>query len=349
MFSPALTRRHVVLGGAGILCGGATWPASGNSDADGLWHSFRTRFVAGDGRVIDTANGNVSHSEGQGWGLLFATSFYDKNTFETIFRWTKTMLRRPNDHLHAWRYSPAAIPPVGDLNNATDGDIFIAVALARAAVLWGNDEYAETAKAISRDILARLVRRVGRRLVLLPGISGFERPEGTVINPSYYAFPFLASLARIMPSPQWEELQTDGLSLMTEGRFGEWMLPPDWLLLDRDNHLQPASGWSPRFSFDAIRIPLWLVWSRKLPDALYQALHRFWTSRSAFGTPAWANLVTNETAPYPAPPGMQAVIHLTEATQTHTVPDLPPIEAATTYYDAALVLLSYLASRELAS
>ncbi|HEX2940790.1 MAG TPA: glycosyl hydrolase family 8 [Rhodopila sp.] len=264
-----------------------------------------------------------------------------------MLAWTTTTLRRPGDRLHAWRYSPGAVPPVGDLNNATDGDIFIAAALSRAAVLWRNDEYADAAKAISHDSLVRLVRRSAGRLVLLPGASGFQGADGTVINPSYYAFPFLAGLARITPSSQWDELQADGLSFITEGRFGEWMLPPDWLLLDRDGRLRLAPGWPPRFSFDAIRIPLWLVWSRRLQGVVYQAFHRFWTSRTVFGTPAWTNLITNDTASYPAPPGMQAVIRLTEAAETQTAPDFPPIQAATAYYDAALVLLSYLASREI--
>lgn len=336
-----------MLSGACTLCGGSDWPLAGDPRGHDLWNSFRTRFVTDEGRVVDNANGNISHSEGQGWGLLFAASFHDKKTFETIFKWTAATLRRPHDRLHAWRYIPAAVPPVADLNNATDGDIFIAAGLARAAVLWRNDEYAEAAEAITRDILSGLVRRVGSRLVLLPAIAGFERPDGTVINPSYYVFPFLADLARIIPSPQWEELRTDGLSLITEGRFGEWMLPPDWLLLDHANHLRPAPGWPPRFSFDAIRIPLWLVWSQKLPSALYRALHAFWTSRPGADIPAWVNLVSNETAPYSAPPGIQAVIRLTEAAAIHAAPDLPLIGAATTYYDAALILLSHLASREL--
>jgi endoglucanase len=340
---PMLTRRLVLWGGAGARFEVSERTMTRTED---LWSLFRAKFVTDEGRVIDTANGNVSHSEGQGWGLLFAVSFNDKKTFESIFRWTAATLRRPHDRLHAWRFTPAAFPPVADLNNATDGDIFIAAALARAAAQWGHDEYAATADAISRDILASLVRRVGSRLVLLPAISGFERPDGTVINLSYYAFPFLSDLARTTASPKWAPLLNDGLSLITEGRFGKWMLPPDWLLLDRANHLQPAPGWPPRFSFDAIRIPLWLVWSRRLPSTLYQPFHAFWTSRSGPDVPAWADLTNNETSSYPAPLGMQAVMRLTEAAATHTVPDLPPIGAATTYYDAALLLLSHLAFRE---
>lgn len=341
--APILTRRTVLLGGANVPFGGVDRTIIRDPGVYDLWRSFRARFVTDEGRVIDNTNGNVSHSEGQGWGLLFAASFNDKRTFDSIYRWTMESLRRPHDRLHAWRYTPTAVPPVSDLNNATDGDIFIAAALSRAATLWGNNGYATAAESISRNILARLVRRVENRLLLLPAISGFERPDGTVINLSYYAFPFLADLARTAPSSEWEPLLNDGLSLITEARFGEWGLPPDWLLLDRSNRLRPAPGWPPRFSFDAIRIPLWLVWSRNLPNSIYWAFRAFWTSRSGLGMPAWADLITNEIPSYPAPPGIQAVMRLTDAAATHSTPNLPPIGTAKAYYDAALILLSHLA------
>src|SRR5690606_25275712 len=42
------------------------------ASTDTLWTDFRTRFIADDGRVVDTGSGGVSHSEGQGWSMLFA-------------------------------------------------------------------------------------------------------------------------------------------------------------------------------------------------------------------------------------------------------------------------------------
>ncbi len=32
--------------------------------------SYKARFMMPDGRIIDTANGNVSHTEGQGFAML---------------------------------------------------------------------------------------------------------------------------------------------------------------------------------------------------------------------------------------------------------------------------------------
>ena len=34
------------------------------------WLAFRNRFIAPEGRVVDTGNGGVSHSEGQGYAML---------------------------------------------------------------------------------------------------------------------------------------------------------------------------------------------------------------------------------------------------------------------------------------
>jgi endo-1,4-beta-D-glucanase Y len=341
-----LTRRKALLNGAGAAIGGSEPAIMINPGANPLWNSFRTRFVTEEGRVVDNANGGVSHSEGQGWGLLFAVSFDDRKTFETILQWTSKTLRRPHDRLHAWRYTPSAVPPVGDLNNATDGDIFIAAALARAAIRWNDVDYAKAAEAIGRDILTRLVRPVGRWLVLLPAVSGFERPNAVVINLSYYAFPFLADIARAIPSPRWQTLLLDGISLIAAARFGAWGLPPDWLILDGDNHLLPAPGWPPRFSFDAIRIPLWLVWSRMMPNTLYASLHTFWASRPGLNAPAWADLATNDIPSYPPGPGIEAIMRLTETANAAKSVVLPSIDTVKDYYDAALVVLAYLAMRE---
>ncbi|VFS87165.1 Endoglucanase precursor [Raoultella terrigena] len=34
--------------------------------ADTAWESYKSRFMMADGRIVDTGNGSVSHTEGQG-------------------------------------------------------------------------------------------------------------------------------------------------------------------------------------------------------------------------------------------------------------------------------------------
>ena len=310
------------------------------------WALFRARFINADGRLIDTGNKGISHTEGQGWSLLFAVANDDRPTFETVLDWTRRILKRPNDALHVWRYDPARRNPVEDRNNATDGDIFIAAALARAARRWGVPDYTHMARQIAADILRLLVRERGDRAVLLPGIMGFDAADRLVANPSYYAFPFMAELAVLNDAPRWEKVMADGLQLLADGRFGDWMLSPDWLEVGRSDHLSPATGWPPRFSFDAVRVPLWLCW-RRLGSPALTAPVTFWDSYRDDKPPAWIDLSTGEKAPYPLTPGMTAVARLATASAHGQDADLPPLSAAPQYYDAALIMLCRMAHAEM--
>ena len=66
---------------------------------------------------------------------------------------------------------------------------------------------------------------MGGRTILLPGIAGFKRADGVVVNISYYVFPALAHFERLVPAPEWYRLRRDGLDLIDDARFGRWGLP----------------------------------------------------------------------------------------------------------------------------
>ena len=313
------------------------------------WAAFRHQYITPEGRVIDTGNGNASHSEGQGWGLMGAQAADDQETFATLLEWTTHSLRRrPNDTLHAWRYRPSDANPVSDLNNATDGDLFIASALARAAVRWQRPDYAAQAARLAHDILG-LVRTVGTRTVLLPGASGFDKADCLIVNPSYYAFGLFPDLAALAPSAKWQMLRQEGAAMILQARYGKWMLPPDWVRVDRtDGSLGIAPGWPPRFSWDAIRVPLHLAWGGIAADPFFESFHKYWTSSSS-NHPAWVDLRTAETAPYAAPAGIRAVGTLAmRSMDLDRTSALPSVISATDYYGAGLVLLSRIAAEELA-
>jgi endoglucanase len=345
----AMSRRALV--GAIAVCGRVSISRGQSVRFSDEWRAFKSRFLSADGRIVDNANGGVSHSEGQGWGLLFAAAAQDQAGFDLILNWTSRTMRRPTDALHAWRYVPNDTPPVRDLNNAVDGDMFIATALVRAGRSWGRPDHLQAAAAIGRDILRLLLRQAGSFTVLLPGIEGFESADAIIVNPSYYAFPMVAELAKLVPSPKWDKVQEDGRLLLEQGRFGQWSLPPDWLRIGKaDSVLSPAPGWPPRFSYDAIRVPLWWIWQKLPVGPAMRSIERFWAASPRGAVPAWVDLKTNEVATYVASPGVVAIMRLMRLSSGQADEVSPQTIANTaSYYDASLILLAHIAEQEMQS
>ena len=91
--------------------------------------------------MVDTANGGVSHSEGQGYGMLLAQSYGDRQQFDQLWAWTKRgNLQIRKDRLLAWRWRPSGSGDAGavdDMNNASDGDVLVAWALLQRGPVGG--------------------------------------------------------------------------------------------------------------------------------------------------------------------------------------------------------------------
>lgn len=319
-------------------------------DLEDDWHAFARRYLQPNGRVVDTGNRNISHSEGQGYAMLAAVRAGDQQSFDRILRWTVGALRRPSDHLLAWRWRPDTGIPVHDLNNATDGDLFFGWALAIAADVWRNAHYRRLAQAVAQDILRHCIVQVGRHFILLPGAYGFRHRERTVTNLSYYTLPALRALSFLAPDPAWRRVEVDFLEIQSAARFGRWGLPPDWLELPHGGpRPAPAGGWPTRFSFDAARIPLNLCWGGHINDPTVLAARRFWLEQPHQVVPAWVDLRTGHQAPFAAPVGIVAVARLVEAaSQGHGhLASMPRVEQAQDYYAAGLTLLSRIAWHDL--
>jgi endoglucanase len=173
---------------------------------------------------------------------------------------------------------------VADQNNATDGDLLIAWALARAAKRFDREDYREAAKRLAVAIGAAAVRSVKAETVLLPAAFGFtsaDQRDGPVVNLSYYIFPAFEELKAIAPDVDWEGLKATGLKLIENSKFGPLHLPSDWVALGGDFPL-PAANFPRTFGYDAIRIPLYLAWDGH-PEAGRARFSGLWNERLNMG------------------------------------------------------------------
>jgi endoglucanase len=310
----------------------------GNAQARSDWEEFKSAYLI-NGRIVDISQNCMSHSEGQGAGLLLAVVNDDRESFQQIWTWTQKNLQVRNDQLFAWSWTPTK--GVQDINNASDGDLFIAWALSKAYTQWQEPSYLFEAIRISQSIRQKLLVQTDRGIVLLPGEFGFDSESGLKLNLSYWVFPAIDALAVLDPAPEWINLKSTGLQLIQDAQFGSWHLPPDWLLI-KEGVIEPADG--NRFGYDAVRIPLYLIWDKEANAVNIVPFQEFWNQfRGSPLLPAWVDLKNNSTATYNASLGFYSVAEMTTAfPQLNTTKPLP-FDSSQGYYSSILYLFTQIA------
>jgi endoglucanase len=354
-----MSRRNLIV----ILLGGvmvalvAAWFASSSRIVhparldQQLWDQYRSRFITADGRVIDKDNDpkGVTHTEGQGYGMLLAEAAGDRDRFDLLWRWTQGHLRRP-DGLFSWKFAACGSQGdcIVDKNNASDGDILIAWALLRAGQDWGRTDYVAAARDLAKTISDKLIIRQGNDTLLLPAVDGFSSQSGVVVNLSYWLFPAFKDFTAAFKGPLWQPLTESGLRLLRQARFGKWQLPPDWLQVGK-GPLQPADKFPPRYSFDAVRIPLYLVWGGITDKDILAPFLSFWSAPHPQGVPAWVDLKTDAVAPYAWSTGVQStaqVVKRATGPNGDATTQLPQPGPQDGYYSWSLALLARVAAVE---
>ena len=139
--------RTLVLAGSALVS--ATFGAFAGSITSDEWTAYKDKFIEPSGRIVDTANSNISHSEGQGYGLLLAYLAENRGDFDTIWAFTRAEMLLRDDGLAVWKWDPAVTPHVTDTNNATDGDLLIAYAVALAGRDWRRPDLLAAATTIA--------------------------------------------------------------------------------------------------------------------------------------------------------------------------------------------------------
>ena len=252
------------------------------------WRAYKARFVTEQGRVVDTANGGISHSEGQGYGMLLAVAANDRAAFERIWTWTRANLMVRDDQLMAWRWEPDKRPAVSDMNDASDGDLLVAWALSEAVEAWHDPSHRTAGRRVAVELGRKLILpKAAHGPLLLPAVAGFgaeDRPDGPVINLSYWVFPAFERVGLLAPEFDWAGLSRSGRRLIEAARFGQARLPTEWVSLGGPAP-RPADGFAPDFAYNALRIPLYLAWGGALSPDLYAPFLALWAKPDARGLP----------------------------------------------------------------
>ena len=274
------------------------------------WKTYQQTFVSPDGRVTDFFQNSISHSEGQGYGLLLALMNGDRSAFERIFKWTTDNLQVRRDALFAWSWGRRTNDGwnVIDYNNASDGDILIAFALLKAADRWGHPPFREAGLRIIRDIRGHLAVKVDDFHLIAPAYFGFNGQTGNVFNTGYLVLPAFSAFAQIDDEAFWKRTLRDSQRLLQKAVFSRLKVPPDWIALE-NGQVTIAAARSPFFGYEAIRAPLYLSWhgNGDMLAAFGDYLH--FIERTGY-LPNRVNLVDGTVAVEEAPAGFHAVMGL---------------------------------------
>ncbi|MBY5567270.1 endoglucanase [Rhizobium leguminosarum] len=304
----------------------------------GAWSAYKAKFLDASGRIIDNGNGNISHSEGQGYGMLLAYLAASPADFEQIWYFTRTELLLRDDGLAVWKWDPNGKPHVTDTNNASDGDMLIAYALALAGTAWKRNDYILAASSMAQALLAETVVHSSGHTLLLPGSQGFaatDREDGPVVNPSYWIYEAIPVMAALAPSDAWQKLSDDGLTLLKTMQFGPRKLPAEWVSLSGQPH--PAQGFDAEFAYNAIRIPLYLARGGVTDKAL---LTRLQQGMSQDGVPATIDLTTGRPKAVLSDPGYRIVNDVVACVVDGTKLPVSALQfAPALYYPSTLQLL----------
>lgn len=237
------------------------------------WKDYKQIFIE-EGRVIDTGNKRISHSEGQGYGMLLSVYFNDEHAFEEMWAWTKQNLQVRKDHLFSWLWAkgPNGSFEVMDTNNATDGDLLIAYSLFQASKQWNNESYSTIAKDISKSLRNTVLKKIqNNKYLLLPAEYGFQNNGLIAFNPSYQIMAAYDALSELESPNTWHKIQEDSLSLIKKSSNNAYGLPPDWAAVQTHTNgtspVNPVSPWPDKsfyFGDEAIRVLLYQLWQQEL-------------------------------------------------------------------------------------
>lgn len=307
-----------------------------------VWEAWAAKYYR-DGRVIDERQGGITHSEGQGYALLFAQAYGDRDRFAAIEAWTQQHLAVRQDQLMAWKWQPSVSDNIASWHNATDGDLFRAWALLRAARDSGWSEYRERAIGIARDIAALCCApdpRAPQEWLLTPGAEARRTAARVLFNPSYILPRALRELGEAAAEPRLIRAADHGETVLAELAATGFL--PNWVDITQDGFDTPQEH-DFLWGYDALRVPLYLRWSRATDHLAIDLGRQYMDLSEVAGHVAVEVTATRIVREQSNHPGYLAVRQLASCDAGD---DLAPPDAARDYYPDSLFLMARIAQRE---
>ncbi|MGH7203633.1 MAG: glycosyl hydrolase family 8 [Candidatus Levyibacteriota bacterium] len=233
------------------------------------WDNYKTQFIQSNGQSLDPSQQNITTSEGQGYAMLRAVWVDDKSTFDKVYSFTQSHMKRPHDNLFGWRYGKlpngkSGFVSGGGDNSAADADSDIAYALLLASKRWNNPKYQTDALPIIKDMwrYETASGSGGKRYVIAGNWA--QNSQRMIINVSYFAPYEWREFATVDKQDDWQSLLNPAYQLLTDA--GEASLdkakgvglPPDWMAMNRQTgqlSVANLSNLTTNYSFDAMRTP----------------------------------------------------------------------------------------------
>ncbi|WP_127104413.1 glycosyl hydrolase family 8 [Pararhodobacter zhoushanensis] len=315
-----------------------------------VWEAWKEAYLRADGRVVDGLQHNASHSEGQGYGALLATEFNDLDAFARIVEWSEMNLAVRGDGLLAWRYLPEESNRVPDLNNASDGDLFYAWAMVRAATRFDDRSYLGRAQITAAALVDRCVvdsMANPAEKIFLPAAQGFVHADRQVFNPCYIMPLALRELAAATGVVELAQVAQHAEAIMQ--RVAVSGPVPDWLQVTASG-IGPADGFSTAAGYEAMRIPLYLIWSGLKSHPAVTQMMRVYEQTVLPGAPVPTRIEPSTGAVLEASndPGYRALAALINCTGNpgSVGSDMPAFDPTQPYYPATLQMFAMIAANQ---
>ncbi|OHA84738.1 MAG: hypothetical protein A2591_03405 [Candidatus Yonathbacteria bacterium RIFOXYD1_FULL_52_36] len=270
--------------GALLLIPFAASASTVSNEAQRAYTDWKSTFVTSNGagsqglRVNDPSAGNITVSEGQGYGMLLSVRHNDRATFDALWRYTKSHLDQRG--LMHWKIDSSG--NVTGANSATDGDEDIGYALLLADRTWGGSYLSEAKTYI--DAMYQYEVEAGT-YVLKPG-DVWGGSDAT--NPSYFAPAYYREFAKVTGNNGWLKVLDKSYEILFAARDANTGLLPEWTTGTGESATRVT--WNKNrdnFTYNAIRVPwrMAMDWvENKDPRAkdIADKMNHFFASQTTF-------------------------------------------------------------------